>query len=490
MKEGIKARYDLAARPQAGAAAIVFVLMIAVMLGFMGFALDLAQIYNRRLELQSVAEAAAAAAAGQLTGTSAGVANALTQASAAAGRLRYQYNKQQVAWLDPALRFSSDPAAPDDAWLDAGAAQAAPLGLQYVKADTSLLAAATGAVPTAFMKVLSPGLASTSTSGRAIAGRPTIMVTPLAICAMSTNPAVSRSNAGSVELVEYGFRRGVAYNLMQLNPNANVPANFLVDPIDPVGTLGSAANMATAVVGPFVCAGSMQIGRLSGGTITVQSPFPLGQLFQQLNSRFDQYPGGLCSPNAAPPDFNIKSYVYNNAIPWMGTARDGQASDMQTDANKLWTRADLVPHDSDTNTAPMYGPLWSYAKAVPFAAYTPGVAEPTAGYSTFTTASWPTLYSPGVPTAVGYPANTPYLTNAGANFLAPSAVHRPGQRNRRVLNISLLSCPVGAGATASASVLAVGKFFMTVPATATTLFGEFAGTVPEQSLGGPVVMYP
>lgn len=480
-----RARYDSTAQRQAGAVAIMFMLLLAVMLGFMGFALDLAQLYNRRMELQGIADAAAAAAAGELAGTSAGVANAVAQAAVAAGRLHYQYNTQPLNWTDAALRFSSDPAAPDAAWVDAGTAQAAPDGLLYVKADTSALTAATGTVYAAFMKGLSAELASSSVSGRAIAGRPTIMATPLAICAMSPTAQASRNNGGNVELVEYGFRRGVPYDLMQLNPNASTPANFLVDPVDPAGTIGSAANLATAVVGPFICTGSMQIGRLMGGTITVQSPFPLAQLFQQFNSRFDQYPGGLCSPNAAPPDFNIKSYVYNAAVPWMGTARNGQASDRQQDANKLWTKADLPPSGSGANSAAMYGPLWSYAKAVPFPQALP---EPYGGYTTFATGAWTTLYA-GAPTAVAYPQPTPYMAGAGANFQAPAIARRPGVRNRRVLNIPLLACPVAAGATTSATVLAIGKFFMTVPATATNLFAEFAGIVPEQSLAGPVVLY-
>jgi len=222
----------------------------------------------------------------------------------------------------------------------------------------------------------------------------------------------------------------------------------------------------------------------------VQRPFPLAQLYQQLNSRFDQYAGGLCTPNGAPPDFNVKAYVYNTAVAWMSTARDGQASDIQTDATRLWTKADLSPPASNANTAPVYGPLWSFAKAVPYSAYTAGVPEPAGGYGTFAASAWSTLYVPGPPSSVAYPSTSPYLASSGANFQAPSAAHAPGFRNRRVLNIPLLSCPVAAGTTASATVLGVGRFFMTVPATATSVYAEFAGAVPEQALGGPAVLYP
>jgi hypothetical protein len=57
------------------------------------------------------------------------------------------------------------------------------------------------------------------------------------------------------------------------------------------------------------------------------------------------------------------------------------------------------------------------------------------------------------------------------------------------LNVPLLSCPVAGGSNVSATVLAIGKFFMTVPATSTTIHAEFAGVVPEQSLGGPVELF-
>ena len=487
--KGLASLRDRARAPRVdGAAAIVFLLMLPVMLGFIGLALDLAQLYNRKLEMQSVADAAAIAAAGELVGTSTGITNAVAQAAIAAGRMHYQYKTQSVVWSDAAIKFSATPSAPDSGWVDAGAAQAAPDGLLFAKVDTSALAAETSAVTTMFMGVLAPSLATASANARAIAGRTSIMTVPLGICAMSPAAATSRSNAGAAELIEYGFRRGVSYNLMQLNPNASTPENFLLDPIDPPGTVGPTTNMVISVVAPFVCAGSMPLGRIAGGALTVQRPFPLSQLYQQLNSRFDQFPVGLCDVNAAPPDFNVKSYLYNTAIPWMSTSRNGQAADIQIDPTKLWTKADLAAPNS--NTAPVYGPLWSYAKAVPYAAYTPGVPEPAGGYSTFPASAWSTLYVSGPPTANAYPATPPYSASGGANFLAPSSAHKPGLRNRRVLNIPLLSCPVPAGATSSATVLGIGKFFMTVPATATSIYAEFAGAVPEQALSGPVVLYP
>jgi hypothetical protein len=58
-----------------------------------------------------------------------------------------------------------------------------------------------------------------------------------------------------------------------------------------------------------------------------------------------------------------------------------------------------------------------------------------------------------------------------------------------VLNVPLLDCPVAAGADAQAAVLAIGKFFMTVPATATSINAEFAGIASGDALSGSVELY-
>jgi hypothetical protein len=49
---------------------------------------------------------------------------------------------------------------------------------------------------------------------------------------------------------------------------------------------------------------------------------------------------------------------------------------------------------------------------------------------------------------------------------------------------------VPAGSNVPATVLGIGKFFMTVPATANTLIAEFAGTLAEQSIPSQVEIYP
>jgi hypothetical protein len=58
-----------------------------------------------------------------------------------------------------------------------------------------------------------------------------------------------------------------------------------------------------------------------------------------------------------------------------------------------------------------------------------------------------------------------------------------------VLNIPLLRCPVASGAISTATVVGVAKFFMTVPASASALYAEFAGMNTETALGGNARLY-
>lgn len=475
---------------QHGVIAIMLAISLIMLIGICGMSIDLSRLYNRKAELQGLAEAAALAAARQLDGTAAGVTRALNAAANIASDFKYEYNQQPVQWSDSALTFSTNS---QTGWQTGGAAVTAPDGVFFVKVDTSELATALSTVNNFLSRVLSSSFATSSVSSRVVAGRSAIKVTPLGICAMSNNAAEARANPGppaNIELVQYGFRRGVAYDLMQLNPNGTTPGNFVISPIDPPGTAGSSAHTSVSVVGPFVCTGKMSMARVIGGAITISRPFPITSLYNQLNSRFDDYAEGLCDPNGAPPDANIKKYVFSS-IPWMSStpgSPGAQTASLTTAGGKLETIADPVPAPV-TNTAPMYGPLWSFAKAVPFSSYSPGVPEPTNGYTPFGSSAWATLYKPGQPVAVSYPSTPPYHAINGTHFLAPSMANRPGVRFRRVLNVPLLQCPIAAGAT-SATVLAIGRFFMTVPATDSSISAEFGGLAAEQSLGTTVELYP
>lgn len=483
-----RTRHGLSRMPaQGGAIALMFLGSLLVVFGFMGLAIDLSMVYNRKVEMQNLANTVALAAATELNGTAAGVKTALQRAAerfitlpgTVVGGMSYQYSTRTMAWSSDAIEFAPTPTGP---WIGAGTAQEQTHAgeLLFVKVDTRNLDPEYGQVSTSFIQVLVPSHALVSISGRAVAGRSAIKVVPMAICAMRPEPG--RDHKG--ELEEYGFRRGVAYELMQLNPDDTGDGkSFLINPFVAPGAVGVAPVVSAESVRPFICTGTMAMSKVTGGDIVVTTPFPLDTVFEAFNSRFASYTPP-CQRETAPPDTNIKSYTFDDgSVPWMTADPAGQAAATSLAEGKRWT---VVGPDvtAPSTTAAMYGPLWSYAKAAKFSSYVPDTPEPIAGYSTFGTTEWATLYNPGKPKPNAYPSTVPYLQTGATYAVKPAGT---GVRGRRVLNVPLLACPVVGG---RARILAIGKFFMTVKAKSDSLVGEFGGITPEQSLGTRVKIYP
>lgn len=488
-------------RRQAGVFAIMLAVLLPVIIGFIGLALELGRMYNRKAEMQALADGIAVAAAKKLDGTDQGIANALTAAEdvvsggdETATKPRYEY-VNTMSFSSAAIRFAKSPDDNAD-WLDAATAKASPAGLAYVKVDTGNLDAAYGMVDLLFMRFVSK-LTSLNIAHVSIAGRQRLKLTPLAICAMSkdpTQPFAERVNApGFSELTEYGFRRGVSYNLLRLSPHTATPVNYVVDPISLPPKSGS---FLTNTIGPYVCTGTVELPRVIGESLNLQSGFPIADFVNQLNSRFNIYSGsGKCNATAAPPDLNTTQYAPAN-LSWMD-APAGQAASEPPPTTpptlRLETVADLAPQTLDTKA---YGPLWAYSRPVPWSAYTPAKAEPSSGYLPFeaTDDNWKKLYDPG-PDVKVYPTDpksgrqiTPYF----ASNTEPASNY-PGLRNRRVLNIPLLECPaIGT----PGKVVAIGRFFMMVPAiasgtsaTPSGIYAEFAGATLQEEVSGPVELY-
>jgi Flp pilus assembly protein TadG len=461
-------------RTEDGAIAIMTPFVLIVMIAMFGMALDLSRSYNRKAELQSVADAAALAAAAALDGTQTGIDKAIAAAGRTAAAFSYSYNGRTVSWSNAALTFGTDANGGSGGWVDGATAKANASRTFFARVDTSALDAVHGHIDNFLMPVLSSTLATTTVAATAVAGRDALNATPLAICANSNTSAAALPSG---ELVEYGFRRGVSYNLMNLNPGGRTPENFLVNPIAPAGTVGTTMMNRMDVVAPFVCTGKMAIPTLGSGGITVERGFPIGSLYVYLNSRFGMY-AAPCQPSTAPADPNVRVFDLNAAT-WMKYRPDGLSANPLSAPNPLLT----VAEQSAGATRTAYGPLWSYAKAAKYASYVAnGGVEPAGGYATFSTTDWAVLYNPGVPVAQSYPSPTPYQSTGGSVPYSP-------QRNTRVLNIPLLRCPVAAGARTTATVLGIGKFFMTVPATATSVYAEFAGMNTDTTSGGNPRLY-
>ncbi len=470
---------------ESGAIAIMAVILLPVIIGFLALALETARLYNRKAEMQSLADAIAVSAAKQLDGTSDGVANALAAArNVVEGgydltMLHYDYGKP-VIFTDAALKFAKSPGA-SAGWKDSTAAKAAPSGIAYVKVDTADISADFGKVDLWLMRVLS-NIESINVNYTATAGRQRLNVTPLAICAMSKDPAHpidERVNPGGYsELREYGFRRGASYNLLKLSPNSGSAVNYLLDPISMPPKSGS---YSISTVGQYVCTGTVELPGVIGKTLNLQSGFPIDQLYNHLNSRFD-VSNNACSAISAPPDSNVRQYTFAS-ISWM-TKPVVQVADATSSSSRLETIADLDPPNDQTPTH--YGPLWTFSRAVPWSAYSSGTAEPPGGYTAFqaSTAVWKNLYSTG-PTVSAYPTDPKTGAQSPPYYRVTTAppANPPGIKYRRVLNVPLLRCPA---AGTPGDVVAIGKFFMTVPADMNGIYAEFAGATLEEEIAGDV----
>jgi Flp pilus assembly protein TadG len=471
-----------------GAFGVMTAVLLPVILALCGLAIELGRIYNRKVELQTAADIIAFAAAAKLNGTSEGITAARSAAAQAASSLQYAYSASGFEWSEEAIRFSARPDS--ETWFDADAAAipANAATMFFARIDTDKLEGEPGEIRTLLLRIFPSIPDSTQVRSLAVAGRSSVDVMPLAICAMSSVPASARGT----ELVEYGFRRGVSYNLMKLNPGSQTAgANYLVNPVAFPGSPGSSVRERMDVVRPFICTGTMAVPTLAGGKITVEPDFPLTSLYPQLNSRFNSYTAP-CLSSTAPPDSNIKQFNYATVFTWMNSTPTAQSAESREYDGKLLTIADMPANVIPASTTGgMYGPLWVYARPViKDSRYVEGAQEPATGYNRFTAADWQTLYTPGaqrVKTGQSYPS-TPYTTTS--HIEPPTGA--TGVAHRRVLNIPLLSCPVVAGgaAVSSADVVAIGRFFMTVSATETDVYAEFAGVAHPASLIGDVELYP
>ncbi len=472
-------------RRELGAFGILYAIMLPVMLGMIGLAVDLSIMYARGHELQAVADGAALAAARALDGTQDGLDAARANARSAARKAEFNFlNSETFEWSSAALSFS---ASPDGPWIPSDSVSTLDIpGLLYAQVDTAGLDAMYGSVAIAFLRVV--GVEGEQTMARrAVAGRRDTAITPLAVCALNNTPLTSRSNAPSTgvdEAVEYGFRRGVGYNLLQLNPNGSSAKSYVVNPLDFPPAPQVASHYTDDAVRPFVCSGAIPAPEIAGGSqVYVREPFP-SSMVAELNSRFGNYGGGsVCTHFGAPPDANVIDFRGGYSGFWISGAPQplqGSATSF-VDGARLATVADASVLPAGT-TAASYGTLWSFSRPLRF-----NSATGTSG-AAFTRNDWNKLYpvSSGSPLSSSYSnAVSPYDRNVAPHRLTPAIA---GTFTRRILNVPLLECPV-AGSTAR--VLAIGRFLMTTPATLApaAIHAEFGGITTYGPLTASAVLY-
>ena len=466
---------------QHGAFTIQFVVVLVALLSMVGLALDVSKVYARQAEMRGHAESGALAAAHELDGTPAGIDEAVTQALAV-------LNGEAGLGADASIRSNGAlmiGASPDGPWSTPDEAALLPAEqldrLRFARVNTESMSGAAFEILRFFMPDDSRATSITF-SQTAVAGQTLQPILPLAVCAMSEDPAYPRKVEGMVpdtyELVELGFRRGVSYNLLGLNPHGDAPLHFAVNPVEfpEDGRSPNASNFEPEVLLPFVCSGSIM--HPNGNQLYVKQDFPL-ELLPELNARFKL--SSDCHATIGWPDKNIMEYKdasWLNNTPVVPYAQE--ATDERTDGdNRLAPLAELPDGartgvDADeVRSRHNYGTIWAYARPVQYSASAAGQAG-----DAFGKAAVPFLYpvdNGGTPLAIpSWPDSNarPYIFRASGTSTTPSGT---SVLYRRIVNVPLLQCPVTGNV---ATVLGIGKFMLTsraVNGATPYIAGEFGG---------------
>lgn len=468
-------------RCQRGAVAITFAFSLLVLFGFMALVFDLGRTYVVRTELQNAADAAALAGAKDLNQKLSGITQAIATVKAIGLENNTKFSFKPTAGItitDDMISFSSCPYK--CTWMQVSSitndAQAA--DKTFLKVDIP-----SGSLVTFFARVPTTqggtGVQETNTFGRAVAGFYVREITPIGICAIDLKKGGILPSAAGDELTEFGFRRGVAYNIMELGPLGGSGQPYLLNPVDAWGSPAcDPAHSSATYTAPFVCTGtSAAIGTVPGNVFG-NTGISAGPMQVALNSRFDV---NAC----APQDANVKEYTVPGKEGEDGYPRDWTNPDPSQQSITIDSTTRKPPPYPPGPTIGQYGALWSYSRAVKAVGTSPNATAGTA----FTLDDWPDLYAGNTAdqTTSGYPASSsfpgtlaaPYNTSSGSNYF-DSPPNPPGKRDRRVLNLAIVNCPAstGTGCNSTIPIVGIGRFFMQVEADLPkAIEAEFAGLI-------------
>lgn len=291
---------------------IIVALVLSVVLGFVGLAIDGGHLYLTKTELQNAADGCALAASQELAGSPAIPAAAFERAEAAgqavATRHRTGFQAQAIAPAQVAVRFG-DSLQPGGAWQPAATAAA---NARHARCTVTR----TGIQPW-FMQVL--GFGEQTVSARATATlspAQTACAIPMGLCSLGAdaNHGYTVGNWYGVDFSE-GNKNNYTGNFrwVDFNPGATTPGC----------SGGGAKELACILAGTGQC--SVPPPRASGGCSTSgnASPTPgcvgqtgnISSLEDEYNSRFGLYRNGKGNPqiDTAPPDHTGASYAWDAA---------------------------------------------------------------------------------------------------------------------------------------------------------------------------------
>lgn len=511
-------RYPYIARQRGAIAAMTGFLLLFVLCAVGGLSLDLGRLYIVKSELQNIADAAALAAAKDLDNSPAGVLAAYNSGVALAAKNKYNFNTT-LTLTQANFRFAD---SPDGPWYSYTDTYSNPSGRTFVEIDTRIggNGGTNQSIGTYLMSVA--GITSMSTLGYAVAGRYVNSVTPIGICAIDPTRRTANYDYGAfTELVEFGFRRGMAYNVFALGTLGSASSDpYLINPVNAPPNTCDSNNSSTNKTAPFMCSGNSAVLPLGTGTVYANTGVS-ATLDVALNSRFNYFPNSSqCDPATAPPDVNVREYpCHGNSGPcvknaansmsatppmdWMdSTAGDytyPNQQDVSVTSTQPYTPNYALPHEANAvdsskiwpstvgassrvttqATYPQHGILWAYTPPVQSngtTLITPAQANGTIGTNTPGTDKL--MYGPKggatdyidaskypATAGSGFPAGTvaaPYNQSGNPNYYQ-SPTGRTGQIDRRILNLVLINCaatPVGSGACAKMPAVGIGKFFM------------------------------
>jgi hypothetical protein len=445
---------------QRGGVAIMFGLTLVVVLAAGGMAIDLGHLYVVKSELQNAADSAALAGAKEIDLSTAGVNAAAAKAISYAAQNKYNFSTALVI-TNADISFGSDPDGP---WSTVAQAAASPAGKSFIKVDTGSRSVSTYLMGAA-------GIASTATSGVAVAGRFVVDITPLGMCAVDPTTRLGARSTVPPEMLEYGFRRGTTYNMLAMKNIAGASDLTLINPVDSPPSCDMSHSSANFTA-PFLCQGNSAVAN-NATHVYGNTGMSAGPLEKAINSRFNDFSGSTCLPASAPPDRNIKEFFVNDLTtgPGKWMSAPAQVQQAQPSTGGVITEA---------STPATQGVLWTYSRPVQAV----GSAGDYSAGPAFGTADWTTLYDGQTIIAGQYPGgatDSPYAQTSGVYFTGP-ATNTPTV-NRRLMNLAILDCttPAGAGACKQVPLLGVGRFFLQRKAALTGsnkgIWVEFAGLI-------------
>lgn len=274
MNNGPKKQAETRRRERGSILATSAIGMLAVLLA-VGLGIDISRFYLSKAELQNAADAAALAGVSALNGGAEGITEATNRAVASMNK--YDFNKTGVNFPRANVLFAVNL---NGTYMSEAAATASPTNIRFVKVTTP--PSPVGVSFTAFLLGSSRNLSATATAGYSVPINVICPWLPAFVLDIPGDPIMPGRT--------YTFR---------LAPGDHIsPGNYqLLAPIQSGGS-GDREGMANGV--NWCIAVGTEVQTKPGVTA--------GAVRQGINTRFDNYAGGL-DPATSPPDTNIAENI-------------------------------------------------------------------------------------------------------------------------------------------------------------------------------------